>query len=75
MQMQVHKGRGNYEPNTIDPQGPRETSVGLRTAPIELEGTKVRLRAESFRDHYCQAPLFYRSVTPQEQKHMAMAPK
>ena len=25
MQMQVHKGRGNYEPNSIDPQGPRET--------------------------------------------------
>jgi catalase len=73
MQMQVHKGRGNYEPNTIDPQGSRETSLGLRTAPIPLEGTKVRLRAESFRDHYSQARLFYRSVTPQEQKHMAMA--
>jgi catalase len=53
MQMQVHKGHGNYEPNTIDPQGPRETSVGLRTAPIQLEGTKVRLRAESFRDRRC----------------------
>src|SRR5450755_3168915 len=73
MQMIVNKGRGNYEPNSIDPQGPRETSVGLRTAPIPLEGTKVRLRAESFKDHYSQARLFYRSVTPQEQKHMAMA--
>jgi catalase len=73
MQMQVHKGRGNYEPNSIEPQGERETAKGFRTAPIPLEGTKVRLRAESFADHYSQARLFYRSVTPQEQKHMAMA--
>ncbi len=73
MQMMVPKGRGNYEPNSIDPEGPRESAAGLRTAPIPLEGTKVRLRAESFKDHYSQARLFYRSVTPQEQKHMAMA--
>jgi catalase len=73
MQMQVHKGRGNYEPNSIERQGERETVKGFRTAPIPLEGTKVRLRAESFADHYSQARLFYRSVTPQEQKHMAMA--
>jgi len=73
MQMMVHKGRGNYEPNSIEPKGKRETPTGFRTAPIPLEGTKVRLRAESFKDHYLQARLFYRSVTPQEQKHMAMA--
>jgi catalase len=73
MQMMVHKGRGNYEPNSIEPKGERETPKGFRTAPILLEGTKVRLRAESFADHYSQARLFYRSVTPQEQKHMAMA--
>ena len=73
MQMLVHKGRGNYEPNSIEPNGERETPTGFRTAPIPLEGTKVRLRAESFKDHYSQARLFYRSVTPQEQKHMAMA--
>jgi len=73
MQMQVPKGRGNYEPNSIEPNGERETPVGFRTAPVSLEGTKVRLRAESFADHYSQARLFYCSVTPQEQKHMAMA--
>jgi len=73
MQMMVHKGRGNYEPNSIEPKGERETPSGFRTAPIPLEGTKVRLRAESFKDHYSQARLFYRSVTPQEQKHIATA--
>ena len=73
MQMMVPQGRANYEPNSIDLKGPRETPAGFRTAPIPTEGTKVRLRAESFRDHYSQARLFYRSVTPQEQKHIAMA--
>src|SRR6202161_3611463 len=73
MQMMVHKGRANYEPNSIDLKGPRETPAGFRAAPVPTEGTKVRLRAESFADHYSQARLFYRSVTPQEQKHMAMA--
>jgi catalase len=73
MQMMVPQGRGNYEPNSIDLKGPRETPDGFRTAPIPTEATKVRLRAESFRDHYSQARLFYRSVTPQEQKHIAMA--
>jgi catalase len=73
MQMMVHKGRGNYEPNSIEPRAERETPTGFRTAPIPLEGTKVRLRPESFADHYSQARLFYRSVTPQEQKHIAMA--
>jgi hypothetical protein len=55
MQMVVHKGRGNYEPNSIEPDGERETPAGFRTAPIPLEGTKVRLHAESFKDHYSQA--------------------
>ncbi len=73
MQMEVPKGRGNYEPNSIDLHGPRETSRGFHTAPIPVEGTKVRLRAESFADHYSQARMFFRSVTPQEQKHIVKA--
>ena len=73
MQMEVPKGRSNYEPNSIDPKGPRETLRGFQTAPIPMEGTKVRLRAESFADHYSQARMFYHSGTPQEQKHIAKA--
>jgi catalase len=74
MQMEVPKGRVNYEPNTLDPAAPRESAVaGFRTAPIATEEAKVRLRPESFSDHYSQARMFYRSVTPQEQKHIAEA--
>src|SRR5450432_1633142 len=49
MQMIVPKGRVNYEPNSLDPAAPRETPRGLHTAPIPMEGTKVRLRSESFK--------------------------
>jgi len=74
MQMSVPRGRANYEPNSIAPDGPRESLArGFRTAPIPTEGTTVRLRAESFADHYSQARLFYRSVTPQEQRHIGKA--
>jgi catalase len=73
MQMMVPKGRDNYEPNSIAPGGPRETPLGLRTASTATEGTKIRLRAESFADHYSQARLFYRSVTAQEQRHIGKA--
>jgi catalase len=74
MQMSVPTGRGNYEPNSIDASGPRESpAMGLHTVPVPLDGTKVRVRSESFKDHYSQARLFYRSVTAQEQKHIAKA--
>jgi catalase len=73
MQMQVPAGRTNYEPNSLDPGGPRENPAGFRTVPVPLDGDKVRLRAESFADHYSQARLFYASVTPQERKHIQSA--
>src|SRR5690606_31129534 len=46
---------------------------GYRSAAIPVEHTKVRLRAESFADHYSQARLFYRSQTEIEQAHLASA--
>ena len=74
MQMNVPTGRANYEPNTLDLNGPRESLTrGFRTFEEPLQGEKVRLRPESFADHYSQARMFYRSVTPQERKHMKMA--
>jgi catalase len=78
MQMQIPKGRANYEPNSLadagEDGGPREDPVGgFRSAPVATEGGKVRLRAESFADHYTQARLFYRSQTEIEQAHLASA--
>nr|WP_314437459.1 catalase [uncultured Brevundimonas sp.] len=78
MQTQVFKGRANYEPNSLaeagEDGGPREDPKGgFRTAPVPVEGEKVRLRAETFADHYSQARLFFRSQTEIEQAHLASA--
>ncbi len=73
MQMAAPTGRANYEPNSLDTPGARETSSGFRSVPTLTEGGKLRERSESFSDHYTQARLFYRSVTPQEQRHIVSA--
>ncbi|PTM39572.1 catalase [Bosea sp. 124] len=78
MQTQVFTGRANYEPNSLseagEKGGPREDPVGgFRTAAVPVENHKVRLRAESFADHYSHARLFFRSQSEIEQAHMASA--
>lgn len=78
MQMQVPKGRANYEPNSLadagEEGGPREDPVGgFRSFAAPVEQAKVRIRAETFADHYSQARLFYRSQTDIEQAHLASA--
>ncbi len=73
-QMQVPKGRANYEPNSIDPTSPRENpSFGYKPFTEEMMGEKTTLRTETFADHYSQARLFYRSLTEPEQRHLASA--
>jgi catalase len=78
MQTQVPTGRANYEPNSLaeagEDGGPREDPKGgFRSAAITNDGPKLRLRAESFADHYTQARLFFRSQTKIEQAHLASA--
>jgi len=74
MAMRNPKGRVNYEPNSWPDGGPRENpSRGFRTFQEEAKGPKVRLRPESFADHYSQARQFFISQIPIEQKHIADA--
>ncbi|MDV4177754.1 catalase [Rhizobium brockwellii] len=73
MAMRNPVGRVNYQPNSWN-QGPRESPVqGYRHFPAEEQGPKVRLRPESFADHYSQARQFYISQTSPEQRHIAAA--
>jgi catalase len=73
MAMRNPVGRTNYEPNSSG-QGPRESPArGFRTFEAEEAGHKVRLRPESFADHYSQARQFFISQTPPEQRHIAAA--
>ena len=78
MQMAVPKGRANYEPNSLakagEEAGAREDPAkGYKTYPSEEQGQKLRIRPESFADHYSQARLFFRSMDPAEQAHIASA--
>ncbi|MHA0319528.1 catalase [Sphingomonas melonis] len=78
MQMAVPKGRANYEPNSLaragEEAGAREDpDGGYKTFPSEEQGQKLRIRPESFADHYSQARLFFRSMDPAEQAHIASA--
>jgi catalase len=70
------KGRVNYEPNSWDGQGsgPRESpDQGFQTYSEQVEGPKLRIRSETFSDHYSQARQFYISQTEVEQQHIADA--
>ena len=80
MQTEVPKGRANYEPNSLDMagevSGPRECPVtGFSSfrgrAEEEEQGDKLRIRPESFADHYSQARMFFNSQTANEQAHIA----
>jgi catalase len=73
MAMRNPVGRANYQPNSWG-AGPREDPArGFRSFREEIDAPKVRLRPESFADHYSQARQFFNSQTTTEQKHIAMA--
>jgi catalase len=72
MQLAVPKGRALYEPSSFG--GPRPSpAVGYQHFAQDVAGSKTRLRAESFADHYSQARQFYVSQTDVEQRHIATA--
>ena len=73
MAMRNPVGRVNYQPNSFG-EGPRESPErGFRSFADVEEGQKVRLRPESFADHYSQARQFFISQTTTEQRHIVMA--
>ena len=75
MQMHVPKGRVNYEPNSLGGgSDPREDNkTGYKSFPERVEGDKLRVRAESFGDHFSQARQFYMSQTEPEKDHIVAA--
>jgi catalase len=79
MQMQIPKGRIAYEPNSLEPgrgapEPPRQVKSGFESfGALGAAEPKVRVRSETFADHYSQGRLFYRSQTESEQAHIAFA--
>ncbi len=80
MQTQVPKGRANYEPNSLakagEIGGPRADAKGgfQSTTDTDALGNdatqKVRLRSETFADHYSQPRMFLRSLSKPELNHV-----
>lgn len=72
MQMDVPKGNVANEPNSLDDGSPREDPKnGFISYAAEESGQKLRIRPESFADHYTQARMFWVSMTEPEKMHIA----
>ncbi len=74
MQMGVPTGQVNYEPSSLGPDIARaSTEPGYHTFGAPEAGDQLRVRPETFADHYTQARLFFLSQTPPEQNHIVAA--
>ncbi|MGL5145654.1 MAG: catalase-related domain-containing protein, partial [Acinetobacter junii] len=70
---EVYKGKANYEPNSVDENWPREAvqdKGAFSSYPEPIEASKLRVRPESFADHFSQATLHYTSLKKHEQQHI-----
>ncbi|HEU0156735.1 MAG TPA: catalase [Stellaceae bacterium] len=74
MRMRVDKSRVNYEPNSLAPEAPRaDPARGFAGLNRPENGDTMRIRPESFADHYTQARMFFLSQTEPEQNHIVAA--
>ena len=74
MTVRAQKGRVAYSPSSLEADNPRQDSKnGFRSFAERIEGDKLRVRAESFGDHYSQARQFFHSQTTPEQNHIVSA--
>ncbi len=76
-QTAVHSGVAPYKPNSLDAgcpflAGEAEGAFIDVPAPV-AEAVKQRAHSATFDDHFSQARMFYRSLTPIEQEHVASA--
>ena len=74
----INIGQASYEPNSVSDAWPKETDPaatdgGFESYPEPMEGTKIRVRSDSFADHFSQAALFYQSMSDVEKEHIALA--
>ena len=76
MRTTINTGKALYHPNTVGGGCPYLASAdaGAYVHHMErVEGHKIRERSESFKDHFSQATLFFRSLSKPEQQHLIEA--
>ncbi|CAM3509916.1 catalase [Nocardioides zeicaulis] len=72
----VHGGVAPYKPNTLDAGCPFFAGAeegAFVDVPVEVQGSKVRENPASYDDHFSQARLFWKSMSPVEQQHIVHA--
>ena len=67
-QMQINVGRASYDPNSLGGNFPKESPAGFASFLERIEGDKRRVRADSFKDHFSQAQLFWNSQSEIEKE-------
>ena len=74
MTMRPQKGRVSYSPSSLETDTPRQDpQSGFSSFKAHEQGDKLRVRPESFGDHFSQALLFFNSQTETEQNHIISA--
>lgn len=74
MTMRPQKGRVSYSPSSLETDSPRQDPhQGFTSFKAHEEGDKLRVRPDSFGDHFSQALLFFKSQTEAEQNHIISA--
>ena len=69
----INQGPVSYQKSAIDDQSPYYESVengGYEHYQEKVDGTVIKDRDDSFRDHFSQATAFYNSLSKVEQKHI-----
>jgi catalase len=75
-QTAIHPGIAPYRPNSLDGGQPlvaTEADGGYVQTPRPVDGPVTRSAPVSFSDHFSQATMFYRSLSPLEQTHIVEA--
>ncbi len=76
MRHTINSGRVSYYPNSLGNNQPDQVPIeqgGYASYPAQVAGPKVRLRSETFGDHYGQAKLFWNSMSGPEKEHIVKA--
>ena len=74
MTMRAQKGRVSYSPSSLEIDTPRQDPAnGFTSFAATENGDKMRIRSESFADHFSQALMFFNSQTEPEQNHIIAA--
>ena len=70
-QAAVPEGVAPYSPNSLGGGCPFVAgAAGMVAVPRHVEGERVRVRAQSFGDHFSQATLFWESMSDPEREHI-----